>query len=130
MMTLNIKSLCTGFQRLWASNNQHQSRGTLESGAKLYHYLREDRDEKSRIHLRIDPDGSGTLLVNASSVMHLNPTATVMAWLTLERKTKEERVRALRERYSVSKRQAETDLSAFLLQFEELIRPEGACPIH
>jgi hypothetical protein len=41
----------------------------------LYHYTRETADEKSRIHLRIDPDGTGTLIVNASSVMHLNPTA-------------------------------------------------------
>jgi len=96
----------------------------------LYHYLREDQDEKSRIHLRIDPDGNGTLIVNASSVMHLNPTATFMAWLTLERKTKAESIRALRAHYSVSRGQAESDLSAFLFQFEELIRPDGACAIH
>ena len=56
----------------------------------LHHYLRENAHEKSRIHLRVDPDGNGTLIVNANSVMHLNPTATYMAWLTLEEKTKEE----------------------------------------
>ena len=50
----------------------------------LYHYVRENESEKSRIHLRIDPDGHGTLIVNASSVMHLNPTAALMAWLLLE----------------------------------------------
>jgi radical SAM protein with 4Fe4S-binding SPASM domain len=96
----------------------------------LHHYLRENTDEKSRIHLRVDPDGTGTLIVNASSVMHLNPTATYMAWLTLEKKTKEESVRALRSRYSVSRGQAESDLSSFTFQLEELIRPDGACPIH
>jgi len=96
----------------------------------LYHYTRENENEKSRIHLRIDPDGTGTLIVNANRVMHLNPTAAFMAWLTLEEKTKDERVRALTSRYLVSKRQAETDLSAFLFQFEELLRPDGACPIH
>ena len=66
-----------------------ESLETFESGVKLYHYLRENGDEKSRIHLRVDPDGNGTLIVNASSVMHLNPTATYMAWLTLEKKTRE-----------------------------------------
>jgi radical SAM protein with 4Fe4S-binding SPASM domain len=96
----------------------------------LHHYLRENQGEKSRIHLRIDPGGNGTLIVNASSVMHLNATATFMAWLTLERKTKEESIRALRSRYSVSRQQAENDLSAFIFQFEELIRPDGACAIH
>src|SRR5512144_1504663 len=96
----------------------------------LYHYARENEHEKSRIHLRVDPDGTGTLIVNANRVMHLNPTAAFMAWLILEEKKKEETVRALTSRYSVSKKQAEADLSSFLVQFEELIRPDGACPIH
>ena len=96
----------------------------------LYHYLREDQNEKSRIHLRIDPDGTGTLIVNANRVMHLNPTAAFMAWLILEEKTKEERMCALTSRYSVSKKQADADLSSFHLQLEELLRPDGACPIH
>ncbi len=100
----------------------------LNSG--LYHYLRENSDEKSRIHLRVDPDGSGTLIINASSVMHLNPTATYMAWLILDGKTEEESIRALRSRYSVSNPQAKADLSNFIFQFEELIRPDGTCPIH
>jgi radical SAM protein with 4Fe4S-binding SPASM domain len=121
MMTLNIRSIYTGFQRLLVSNRKLQHLETLESSTGLYHYLREDREERSRIHLRVDPDGSGTLIVNASSVMHLNPTATFMAWLTLERKTKEE---------SIRRAQAESDLSAFRFQFEELVRPDGACPIH
>jgi radical SAM protein with 4Fe4S-binding SPASM domain len=96
----------------------------------LYHYTRETEHEKSRIHLRIDPDGHGTLIVNANSVMHLNPTATCMAWMILEGKSKEESVRALRSQYSVSREQADSDLSSFLYQFDELLRPDGACPVH
>ncbi len=96
----------------------------------LYHYTRETDFEKSRIHLRIDADGHGTLIVNANNVMHLNPTATYMAWLTLEGKTKDESIRALRSQYSVSREQADSDLASFLFQFDELIRPEGACPVH
>lgn len=109
-----------------------RSRETSESvtAPRLYHYLRENEHEKSRIHLRIDPDGHGTLIVNASSVMHLNPTATHMAWLNLEGKTETEQIRALTSRYSVSKKQAREDVSSFLPQFEELIRPDGACPVH
>jgi len=96
----------------------------------LYHYTRQDEHEKSRIHLRLDADGNGTLIVNANRVMHLNPSAAFMAWLILEEKTKEERIRALTSRYAVSKRQAENDLSSFLFQLEELLRPDGACAIH
>ncbi|MCJ7435142.1 MAG: PqqD family peptide modification chaperone [Anaerolineales bacterium] len=96
----------------------------------LYHYTRENEQEKSRIHLRIDPDSTGTLIVNASRIMHLNPSAAFMAWLILEGKTKEERIRMLTSQYAVSKKRAEADLSAFLFQFEEMIRPDGACLIH
>ena len=109
-----------------------RSRETSESvpAPRLYHYLRENEHEKSRLHLRIDPDGHGTLIVNASSVIHLNPTATHMAWLILEGKSEAERIRAMTSRYSVSTRQAQSDLSSFESQFEELIRPDGACPVH
>ncbi|MBI3165543.1 MAG: radical SAM protein [Chloroflexi bacterium] len=96
----------------------------------LHHYTRQNGLEKSRIHLRIDPGGDGTLIVNANSVMRLNPTAAFMAWLILEGKTKEERIQAVRARYSVSRKQAESDLSSFLFQLDELIRPDGACPVH
>ena len=58
----------------------------------LYHYVREDEHEKSRIHLRIDPDGTGTLIVNANRVMHLNPTAALMAYLILEKVNEEQAV--------------------------------------
>ena len=51
----------------------------------LYHYRREHADEKSRIHLRLDPDGHGTLIVNANRILHLNPTAALMAYFILER---------------------------------------------
>lgn len=108
--------------------NSQRSTFNLQPG--LYHYAREDGDEKSRIHLRLDPDGNGTLIVNANRVMRLNPTASLMAWLILEGKTKEERIRALTSRYAISKRQADSDLSSFLFQLEQVIRPDGFCPIH
>lgn len=111
--------------------NIFQSQHTVHGPSSgLYHYTREDAFEKSRIHLRLDADGHGTLIVNANRVMHLNPTAALMAWLILEEKTKEERVRALTSKYSVSKKQAEADLSDFHSQLDELLRPDGACPIH
>src|SRR5512141_2360540 len=96
----------------------------------LYHSLREDADEKSRIHLRVDPDGNGTLIVNASSVMHLNPTATLMAYLVLEEIDEKQAIKTIQREYRVNATQARDDLSAFRLQLSELIRPDGACPIH
>ncbi|HLE90297.1 MAG TPA: PqqD family peptide modification chaperone, partial [Anaerolineales bacterium] len=96
----------------------------------LYHYSRENEFEKSRIHLRIDADGHGTLIVNASSVMHLNPTAALMAYLVLEETDERQAIKTIQKEYRVSASQARADLSAFRLQLSELIRPDGACPVH
>lgn len=96
----------------------------------LYHYTRQAEGEHARIHLRLDADGHGTLIVNASRVMHLNPTAALMAWLILEGRTPEQGARLLASRYTVGRGQVEHDLAAFRLQLDELIRPDGACPVH
>lgn len=96
----------------------------------LHHYVRDTGTEKSRIHLRLDPDGTGTLIVNANSVMHLNPTAAFMAWLMLEGVPRETGIEAVRSRYSVGRKSAGRDWDDFNLQLEELIRPDGACAIH
>jgi radical SAM protein with 4Fe4S-binding SPASM domain len=96
----------------------------------LYHYRREREGERSRLHLRLDPDGHGTLIVNASRVMHLNPTAALMAYLTLEQVERESAVRAIRDRYRVGRAQALSDLEAVEAQLEQLARPDGPCPVH
>ena len=100
----------------------------LNSG--LYHYTRETEFEKSRIHLRVDGDGHGTLIVNANSVMHLNPTATFMAWMTLEGKSESETVKVLSKKWNAPRKQLSEDLQIFNIQLSELLRPDGACPIH
>ncbi len=98
--------------------------------AGLYHYTRETEDEKSRIHLRIDPDGRGTLIVNANSVMHLNPTAAFMAWMILEGRTDSEITRVMSKKWKVESKTIKQDLSTFRFQLSNLIRPDGACPLH
>jgi len=113
------------FKSIWSSPSTVHS-----SSSGLYHYTREDEFEKSRIHLRIDPDGTGTLIVNANRIMHLNPTAALMAYMILEGKQEQEIIQTIRRQYRVSADQAINDLSTFNLQLDNLIRPDGACPIH
>jgi radical SAM protein with 4Fe4S-binding SPASM domain len=96
----------------------------------VYHYRRENPDEKSRIHLRLDPDGHGTLIINANRILHLNPTAALMAYFILEQTPERERVRWIRQKYHVGAAQVRSDLEALRVQLDELVRPDGACPIH
>ncbi len=97
---------------------------------RIYHYVCEGEQEKSRVHLRLDADGHGTLIVNANRVMHLNPTAALMAYLILEKTGEKQAIATIRKQYNVSAAQARTDLAAIGSQLSELIRPDGACPIH
>ncbi len=102
----------------------------MRSTPAVSHYLKEAGGEKSRVHLRRDPSGEGTLIVNASRILHLNPTAALMAHFVLEGQTNEEITRSITKLYRIEARQAAADVSAFRLQLDELIRPDGACPIH
>lgn len=117
-----------------SSNSARQAkpghRASDGNSAVVYHYIRQNGEEKSRIHLRLDADRSGTLIVNANRVMHLNPTAALMAFLVLEGTEEKDAVKALRKEYRVAAPQARTDLASFRLQLDELLRPDGACPIH
>jgi len=108
----------------------------------LYHYDRQwnhnpdragnehDIGERSRVHLRIDPDLSGLLLVNASRVLHLNQSAALMAYLALEGVPEKQALKALTGAFRVSTSQAIHDYTQFLSQLNELVRPDGACPVH
>lgn len=116
-----MTSLGTWFQRKSGLPDPHPG---------MFHYRREVDGEKSRIHLRLDPDGHGTLIVNANRILHLNPTAALIAYLVLEGVVEDQAVRILRRNYRVSAGQARTDLAAIRAQLEELVRPDGACPIH
>jgi len=52
-----------------------------------------------RIHLRIEPDGSGLLLVDVSDVIHLSPTAAILARLALDRTPPDRALAVLRSRF-------------------------------
>ncbi len=98
--------------------------------AGMYHFEKKTPDSKSRMHLRVETDGNGLLLVNANRAFHLNPTATLMAFKFLQDKKPAEIIKAVVANYHVSRKDAEKDLKAFQDQFSQLIDPEGACPIH
>jgi len=113
-MSLNFRNIKSGLQSLLTLRKPVESRETFDSETRIYHYLREDEFEKSRIHLRIDPDGTGTLIINASSVMHLNPTAALMAYLILEKVDEPQAIKTIQQKYNVSKAQAYEDYSSFI----------------
>ncbi len=94
--------------------------------AGLHHYRIRENGGLVRIHLRVDPDGHGTLLIDANQVLHLNPSAALMAYLALEKTPVPQAVQSLRKTFNVDKDRAEQDYTAFLADFEEILHP-GSC---
>lgn len=94
----------------------------------LFHYKREGDGFESRVHLRVDPDGHGTLIINANQVIHLNPSATLMAFLTLEEINQPDAVRSITKTFRVSQDQALVDFFHFQETFKDLIHP-NICPV-
>jgi radical SAM protein with 4Fe4S-binding SPASM domain len=107
-----------------------QPRTPAPRSPALVHFVRADGAGKSRIHLRLDPGGEGTLIVNADRVMHLNPTAAFMAHLILEGRSDSEIARLAGRKYRAPAEQVARDVASFRIQFDELLRPDGPCPIH
>jgi radical SAM protein with 4Fe4S-binding SPASM domain len=76
----------------------------------------------------LDPDGSGVLIVNANRIFHLNPTAALMAYLTLNKVDIPTGIRTLGKKYRVSKNQAQKDIEQFGSDLAQLTAPDN-CPI-
>jgi len=85
--------------------------------------------EKCRAHLRIDPDGFGTLLVNAARIYHLNPTAALMAFLYLSGKPEAEIVSRLSQVYSIPAVNARSDFNDIRPTIDALLDQGQACPV-
>ena len=76
----------------------------------VYHYIAPQDDERNyRMHLRIEHDGHGVLIINASTVLHLNQTATEYAYYFVNNVTAAEVSRIMSKRYHVSAEQARHD---------------------
>ncbi len=89
-----------------------------------------DSTRQYRMHLRVEKDGHGVLLINAARMLHLNQTATEHASMILRGKSAQEAARELAKRYKVSERVARADYE----ELEETIwtlaqADEEVCPV-
>jgi len=78
--------------------------------AGIYHYQSPPDDPRNyRLHLRVEEDGSGILIVNAATVLHLNQTATEYAYYFVQNMPAEKVSRLVAQRYHVDPAQAAID---------------------
>jgi len=88
-----------------------------------------DSDLPYKLHLRIEEDGSGILIINASTVLHLNQTAAELAYYLIQEKSDEEIVALISERYDVDDQQTANDLADFTGRIDTLLQMEDLDPV-
>jgi radical SAM protein with 4Fe4S-binding SPASM domain len=91
--------------------------------AGVYHFRQKGEQGESRMHLRVEEDGSGLLLVNASRIYHFNPTATFMTYMALNGTGDRLAGKALTHAYNVPRWQATYDYHKIADQINLITTP-------
>jgi hypothetical protein len=95
----------------------------------IYHYQAPpDAPIPYRLHLRIEPDGSGLLIVNASTILHLNQTAAEFAYHLVIQTPEEQVEHEIADRYRVSRDQARLDYKMLKDRIQTLISTKDLDP--
>jgi len=95
----------------------------------VYHRQSELDGEPYRLHLRLAKDGSGVLVVNASTVLHLNPSAAEYAWHFMEGTPPEQAAAKVAARYRVTRETALADFLALSDRIGTLISTPDLDPV-
>jgi len=89
--------------------------------AGMYHKQSAPEEQTPyRIHLRLQPDGSGVLVVNAATVLHLNPTAAEYAYHFIKGTAPDQAAREVASRYRINKKIALQDYNDFAMRIQRL----------
>ncbi|MFW5713645.1 MAG: PqqD family peptide modification chaperone [Brevefilum sp.] len=96
----------------------------------MYRYQSpQDAEDQYRLHLRIDEDGEGILVINAATVLHLNQTAVEFAYHLIKQTDREETIQQIAKRYRVNEHQIRQDFEEFLDKVQTLIHTPDLDPV-
>lgn len=96
----------------------------------LYHYQAPQNDPRNyRLHLRVEQDGSGVLIVNAATVLHLNQSAAQYAYYFMQNQPAEAVAKAMSRRYQVSQQQVFDDYLGLTDRILTLIETPDLDPV-
>ncbi|NTW13003.1 MAG: radical SAM protein [Anaerolineales bacterium] len=94
------------------------------------HHLQATQDERPyRMHLRLQQNGSGILIINASTILQLNPTAAEYAFHFIKGTDAGEAAKQVAARYRISKATALADFNDFVDRIQTLISTPDLDPV-
>ncbi len=96
----------------------------------IYQYLSPADDPRNyRLHLRIEVDGNGILIINASTILHLNTTATEYAYFLIKNTSPEIVAKEISRRYKVQPSTAKRDYLDLSERIQDLINTPDLDPV-
>jgi organic radical activating enzyme len=97
--------------------------------AGMYHFQSPvDVKNQYRLHLRLEPDGGGIMVINASTILHLNNTAAEYAYYLINQTSPDEVGRLMQSRYKISSKLAKDDFNKLNGQIQTLIETPDLAP--
>lgn len=97
--------------------------------AGIYH-IQDTSDEakRHRLHLRLEADGTGILVVDATTVLHLNQTAAEYAFHMVNNESIDHAALSIAKRYRVPRQRAVEDYQDLINRINELINTPDLDP--
>ena len=96
----------------------------------IYHYISPPDDPRNyRLHLRLEPGGNGVLIINASTILHLNQTAAEYAYYLIKNEPVEQAAHKMVARYHVELEQAKNDYQELVDRIQTLINTPDLDPV-
>ena len=96
----------------------------------VYHYQTPpEADLQYRLHLRVGNDGEGLLIINASTILHLNQTATEYAYHIIQQTPADETARIVSNRYKIDRGAAGMDFLEVSQKIKTLLEVPDLDPV-
>jgi organic radical activating enzyme len=96
----------------------------------IYHFQAPPDDPRNyRLHLRVEADGRGVLIINAATVLHLNHTAAEYAYYLIQNLSAEQVVQEMAGRYHVEADEVRQDYQDFNARIMTLINTPDLDPV-
>ena len=97
--------------------------------AGIYHYQSPpETDSPYRLHLRLEKDGRGLLIINAHTTLHLNQTAAEFAYYMVQGYAEDKAVAEVTRRYNIKLDQAKEDYLDIVGKIKTLIQTQDLEP--
>ena len=98
--------------------------------AGMYSYQSpQDSVPPYRLHLRLDEDGSGVLILNAHTIMHLNQTAAEFCYHLVKQTPVDEVIKLISRRYRIGRRQVEEEYADIKKRIKTLVTTPDIDPV-